>query len=183
MLGFYLFIMIVIAQRIVEIRIAKRNTEWVKKNGGYEVGADHYKYIVIVHALFFISIIIEVTRTNPTLVSWSLIPFMIFILAQIGRFWALSSLGRFWNTRIMIIPGAKVVAKGPYRFMRHPNYVIVATEIMMLPLIFQAYWTAVIFSLLNALVLSVRIKVEEKALQGVTNYQDVFKSVKRFTPS
>jgi methyltransferase len=83
----------------------------------------------------------------------------------------------------MILPGAKVVAKGPYRYLRHPNYVIVVTELACLPLIFQAYWTAILFTIMNALVLSIRIKVEEKALEDVTNYKDVFKKRKRFVPT
>jgi methyltransferase len=183
MLAIYIFIALVIMQRIVEVMIANGNARWIKSQGGYEVGKEHYKYIVVLHALFFVSLIIEVTVIDSGFVFWTVAPLIIFLLAQFGRVWALSALGRFWNTRIMILPGAKVVAKGPYRYLRHPNYVIVVTELACLPLIFQAYWTAILFTIMNALVLSIRIKVEEKALEDVTNYKDVFKKRKRFVPT
>ncbi len=162
--------------------IANRNAKWVKSQGGYEAGKDHYKYIVLLHSLFFISLLIEISITNKGFVLWSIIPLIAFLLAQVGRVWALSSLGRFWNTRIMILPGAKVVAKGPYKYLRHPNYAVVVTELACLPLIFQAYWTALIFTLLNAFILSVRIRVEEKALDEATNYTKAFKNHRRFIP-
>lgn len=171
---FYLFISIIVLQRIIEVIIANRNTKWVEKQGGYEVGKEHYKYIVGLHVLFFLSLIIEVNASPPTFYAWTIIPLVIFILAQFGRAWALSSLGRFWNTRVMILPGSKVVVKGPYRYFRHPNYIIVAIEILTLPIIFQAYWTAVTFTILNACVLSVRIKAEEAALKEVTDYEKAF---------
>lgn len=164
MIGVYVFISIVIFQRVVEIIIANRNAKWIKGKGGYEVGRDHYKYIVLLHTFFFMSLLMEVSLSKPSFTSWFIALFAIFLLAQIGRVWALTSLGSFWNTRIMVLPGAKVIAKGPYRYMRHPNYVIVTIELLLLPLMFQAYWTAFIFSVLNACILSVRIKIEEQAL-------------------
>ncbi|WP_332691903.1 isoprenylcysteine carboxyl methyltransferase family protein [Halalkalibacter lacteus] len=183
MFAIYLFIVLVITQRIVEVIIANRNARWIKSQGGYEAGKDHYKYIVALHALFFISLLIEVTVIDSHFVFWAVAPLCMFLLAQIGRVWTLSALGRFWNTRIMILPGAKVAAKGPYRYLRHPNYVIVVTELACLPLIFQAYWTAILFTMMNGLVLSIRIKVEEKALENATNYKDVFKKRRRFVPT
>ncbi|MBP3952589.1 isoprenylcysteine carboxyl methyltransferase family protein [Bacillus suaedae] len=182
MIAIYIFITIVIAQRMAEVMIANRNAKWIVSQGGYEVGRDHYKYIVMVHSLFFIALLIEVSLSRNTATTWAIAPLIVFLIAQVGRVWALSSLGRFWNTRIMILPGAKVIAKGPYRFLRHPNYVIVITELAVLPLIFQAYWTAIIFTVINALILSVRIKKEEQALQEVTNYDAIFEKKKRFIP-
>jgi methyltransferase len=179
----YIFIGFVIIQRLVEVVIANQNAKWMKKQGGYEAGREHYKYIFVLHAFFFVALLIEVFSVQAGGVKWSLIPLVVFLIAQIGRVWALSSLGRFWNTRIMILPGAKVVAKGPYRFMRHPNYVIVTLELFALPLIFQAYWTAIVFSLLNAVILRVRIKEEERALKEATDYEEVFKEKGRFIPS
>ena len=179
----YLFIGIVIVQRMIEMVIANRNAKWIKAHGGFEAGRSHYKNIVALHAFFFLSLLIEVTLSNAAFSYISLVPLSLFLLAQFGRMWALSSLGRFWNTRIMIIPGAKVVAKGPYRYMRHPNYVIVIIEIAMLPLVFQAYMTAILFTILNALVLKKRIRIEEKALEDATNYKEVFKKQRRFMPS
>lgn len=183
MIGIYIFIGIVIVQRLVEMVIAKRNATWIKKQGGYEVGQSHYKFIVLLHMFFFLSLLIEISLSNRPFTMWAIIPLVIFLLAQFGRVWALFSLGPFWNTRIMVLPGAKVVAKGPYRYLRHPNYFIVITEIAMLPLIFQAYWTAIVFSVLNAIVLSVRIKVEEHALKETTNYNEVFERRSRFIPT
>ncbi|GAE27539.1 alkylpyrone O-methyltransferase [Halalkalibacter wakoensis JCM 9140] len=183
MLAIYVFILLVIVQRLVEVKIANRNANWIKSQGGYEVGKEHYKYIVALHALFFVSLLIEVSVIDRSFVLWSIVPLIVFFLAQLGRIWALSSLGRFWNTRIMVLPGAKVVAKGPYRYLRHPNYAIVVTELACLPLIFQAYWTAIVFTIANAFILSVRIKVEEQALEHATNYQEVFDKRKRFMPS
>ncbi|MCL7747618.1 isoprenylcysteine carboxyl methyltransferase family protein [Halalkalibacter alkaliphilus] len=183
MLAIYVFILVVVVQRVVEVVIANRNAKWIKSQGGYEVGKDHYKQIVALHTMFFVSLLIEVSVIDRSFVLWSVIPLLVFLLAQMGRVWALSSLGRFWNTRIMVLPGAKVIAKGPYRYLRHPNYVIVVTEIACLPLIFQAYWTAIAFTIINAFVLSVRIKMEEAALEEATNYQEVFEKHKRFIPS
>ena len=174
MIGFYVFIAIVVSQRAYELMIANKNAQLLKREGGYEVGAEHYKYIVALHVLFFIALISEVTITRPSFASWVILPFFAFLLAQIGRIWVISSLGKYWNTRIIVVPGANVVNTGPYRYFRHPNYAIVMTEIVMLPLMFQAYWTALTFTVLNALLLSYRIKVEEQALKEVTNYNEVF---------
>ncbi|NEU31654.1 isoprenylcysteine carboxyl methyltransferase [bacterium LRH843] len=182
MAGFYLFIILVIAQRVFEIIIANRNALWIKRQGGYEAGKEHYKLIIATHSLFFLALIVEVTFRYNDALKWSILPLILFLLAQVGRAWALSSLGRFWNTRIMILPGAKIIAKGPYRYVRHPNYVIVVTEIAMLPLIFHAYFTAVVFTILNAFVLSIRIKAEEEALKKVTNYEQIFAQRNRFMP-
>jgi methyltransferase len=179
----YIMISIVIIQRLVEMKIANKNASWIKRRGGYEVGRTHYKYIIAVHTFFFLVLFIEIYVMGLSISTWSILPFAVFLIAQLGRVWALSSLGRFWNTRIMILPGAKVVAKGPYRYMRHPNYVIVVTEIVALPLIFQAYVTAILFTILNAIVLYVRIKAEEEALEAVTDYKEIFHRRHRFVPS
>ncbi|WP_216830189.1 isoprenylcysteine carboxyl methyltransferase family protein [Alkalihalobacterium elongatum] len=180
---FFIILFVVITQRLVELLIAKSNEKWMRNRGAYEVGQAQYKYIVLVHVFFFISLISEVVFLQKTLASWWWVPFAFFIIAQSMRVWSLSSLGRFWNTKIIILPGANVVAKGPYKFMRHPNYVIVSVEILMLPLIFQAYATAIFFTIANALVLSVRICQEEAALQEATDYQEKFSSRFRFFPT
>ena len=179
---FPILLTIVIIQRLAELWIARRNENWIIKQGGFEIGGNHYKYIVGMHTLFFISLIGEVVYFDRNLSTWWWIPFSFFVAAQFLRVWSISSLGYFWNTKIMILPGADVVAKGPYKFMRHPNYVIVATEILVLPLIFQAYATAVIFTILNIAILSVRIRIEEWALSESTNYEEHFKWRSRFIP-
>ncbi|RKJ60500.1 isoprenylcysteine carboxyl methyltransferase, partial [Butyricicoccus sp. 1XD8-22] len=97
------------------------------------------------------------------------------IFVQLMRIWCLMSLGIFWNTKIIILPGANIVKNGPYLFMRHPNYLVVCSEILVLPLMFNAYFTAILFTLLNFLMLSVRIPTEERALIEATNYSEQFK--------
>jgi methyltransferase len=179
---FTILLFLIIIQRIVELWIAKQNEEWMKEKGAYEVGRSHYKYIVILHVMFFVSLIVEVQTMQSGMVSWWIIPFLFFIMAQALRIWSIFSLGRYWNTRIIILPGIEVVAKGPYRFSRHPNYFIVITEIIVIPLIFQAYVTAVLFTLLNAWILSIRIPMEEKALVEATNYKEVFNQRSRLIP-
>jgi methyltransferase len=173
---------LLVVQRVVELWIARKNERLMKDKGAYEVGRSHYKYIVALHVLFFVSLFIEVHTVQRDVASWWFIPFASFIVAQCLRVWSIISLGYFWNTRIIILPGVNVVAKGPYRFMRHPNYVIVITEILVIPLIFQAYLTAILFTLLNAIVLSIRIPIEERALMEVTNYRDIFTEKSRFIP-
>jgi methyltransferase len=172
---FSILLAILIIQRLTELWIARKNEAWMREHGAYEVGKSHYKYIVAVHVMFFVSLLLEVQYTDRGIAEWWMIPFFFFIVAQILRVWSITSLGRYWNTRIIILPGINVVSKGPYRFLRHPNYLIVATEILVIPLIFQAYFTAILFTLLNALVLSIRIPIEEKALKEATNYEVLFK--------
>lgn len=171
---FYIVITIVIAQRLVELIIANRNEKWMRSQGAFEAGAGHYPIMVSMHMAFFISLILEVLVIDRPLSSLWIPLLVLFLMAQIARFWCLTSLGRFWNTKIIILPGADVVRKGPYQFIRHPNYVIVATELLVLPLMFSAYFTAIVFSLLNLWMLSVRIPIEEKALKEVTNYKEEF---------
>jgi methyltransferase len=172
---FYIIIAIVIIQRLVELIIAKRNEKWMRSQGAFEAGAVHYPIMVTMHIAFFISLLIEVLVINKPLSPFWIPLLSIFLIAQIARVWCLTSLGKFWNTKIIILPGADVVKKGPYKFIRHPNYVIVATELLVLPLIFSAYFTAIVFSLLNLWMLSVRIPVEERELIEVTNYREEFK--------
>lgn len=146
----------------------------MRSQGAFEAGAKHYPVMVAMHVMFFISLVVEVLLVNRPLSPIWIILLVIFLMAQALRVWCLTSLGKFWNTRIIILPGANVVKKGPYAFMRHPNYVIVTTELLVLPLIFSAYFTAILFTILNIWMLSVRIPVEEKALKQATNYKEQF---------
>jgi methyltransferase len=173
-LRFFIVIYIcVIIQRLLELRLAKRNERALRAKGAIEYGAEHYKWIVLLHSMFLASLGVEVAIRRPPLEPWDVAPLTIFILCQICRIWVLASLGSYWNTKIMVLPGAEVIIKGPYRYVKHPNYLIVALEILVLPLIFQAYFTAFVFSLLNAfLLLGVRIPTEERALKDRTNYND-----------
>ncbi|WP_018395372.1 isoprenylcysteine carboxylmethyltransferase family protein [Bacillus sp. 37MA] len=173
----FLFVITVVClQRLVELVVAKRNEKWMRERGAYEVGGGHYPLIVSLHVGFFVSLAAEVILLERSISEWWPVWMSLFLLAQAGRVWSLASLGRFWNTKIIILPGAHVVKRGPYQWIRHPNYTIVAAEILVLPLLFQAYYTAIIFSVLNMMVLSIRIKVEEKALIEATDYNKVFKT-------
>jgi methyltransferase len=173
-LVFSIVISIVILQRLVELVVAKRNEKWMRGQGAFEAGAAHYPVMVSMHIAFFFSLIAEVLLFDKSLSSVWILFLIIFLVTQLARIWCLTSLGKFWNTKIIILPGANVVQKGPYKWIRHPNYVIVATELLVLPLMFSAYFTAIIFSFLNVWMLSVRIPAEEKALKEATNYKEKF---------
>lgn len=176
----YLLIVLVILQRIAEVGVAKSNERWMKQRGAFEAGESHYPVMVALHSCFFVALLLEVTLKDSSWTMWSLLPLAIFLVAQVIRVWALLTLGRFWNTKIIVLPGAEPVKSGPYRWIRHPNYVVVIIEILFLPLIFQAYVTAIVFSLLNAAMLLVRIKAEEEALDRNGKYSEKFEQVSRF---
>ncbi len=173
-----------IAQRLFELKLAEKNARWMKRQGGFEAGREHYPYIVGLHVLFFLAIPSEVywlDRVPPAVWPYLLIAFLI---VQGLRVWCIRSLGRYWNTRIWIVPGHTPQVRGPYRYLRHPNYAVVLAEFILFPSLFGAYITAVAGTLLNALLLLfVRIPVEEKALQEATPYEDRMGKKKRFFPS
>ena len=153
-------------ERVLELVISKRNAAWSFSNGGVEYGADHYKWMVLMHTCFLISMLLEFFFFGSQLpVEIQVFAMVIAIFCQVLRWWIISTLGYQWNTRVIIVPGLKRVVKGPYRFMNHPNYVVVALETVALPMIFGAWRTACLFSVLNALMMVVRIRVENKALQ------------------
>ncbi len=172
---FTIILSFVILQRLIEVVIAKRNEKRMLAKGAYEVGASHYPIMITLHVSFFLSLLLEVLLVERGLSPIFPYLFGLFVLVQGMRVWCLMSLGQFWNTKIIILPGAKVVAKGPYSFIRHPNYVVVCAEILLLPLMFQAYFTAILFTLLNFAMLSVRIPTEEKALMEATDYNQTMK--------
>ncbi|PLS16295.1 hypothetical protein CVD28_17625 [Bacillus sp. M6-12] len=169
-------IAIVCLQRFAELFIAKRNEKWMKQQGAIEFGTSHYRWMVAMHIGYFLSLIMEVSYLDTDLSPiWGLW-LAIFLAAQAGRVWALSSLGRYWNTKIIVLPGANVVIKGPYKFIKHPNYLIVATEIIVMALLFNAFITAVLFTCLNIMMMRVRIPEEERALKSLTDYSTAFKA-------
>jgi methyltransferase len=176
---FSLFLSFVIFQRVCELAIAKRNERWMKKQGGLEFGKTHYVFIVAVHTLFFISLCLEVLVQKKEVSPYWPVFVSLFLVTQIGRVWALSSLGKYWNTKIIVVPQATVIRKGPYKYLKHPNYLIVTLEFLVIPLLFQAYGTLIAFSLLNALILMIRIPAEERALCKHTKYSDAFHKTSR----
>jgi len=153
-------LLLVTAQRLGELVLANRNTRALKAAGAREFGARHYPLIVALHAAWLIGLW-WLAWERP--VQWSWIA--VFVVLQALRVWVIASLGHRWTTRIIVPPGAPMVRWGPYRFLPHPNYLVVVGEIAVLPLVFGLPMFAVVFSLLNAAVLTLRIRAENRALR------------------
>ncbi len=153
-------LVLVALQRVGELWYASRNTRALRARGGIEYGERHYPLIVLVHTSWLIAIAISV-RHDPSIRAF---PLLLFALLQVLRVWVLVALGPYWTTRVITIPGAPLVHRGPYRFLSHPNYVVVIGEIALLPLVFGQVANAVVFSVLNGALLAWRIHVEDAAL-------------------
>ncbi|MBS0275306.1 MAG: hypothetical protein JSR55_13185 [Proteobacteria bacterium] len=147
-------------QRLAELPHAERNTRALMARGAVEIGREHYPWLVALHAAWLIAIFLALP--SPPIIH--AIPLIVYIVLQVLRVWTLISLGPYWTTRIITLPDVPLVKRGPYRFMRHPNYAIVAGEIAALPLVFGEWHVALIFSVLNGIVLFFRIREEERAL-------------------
>ena len=152
----------VTAQRLVELPIAKANTRRLIAAGGHEVAPGHYPFIVALHAAWLISLWWFALGRSIDL---NLL--ILFGFVELARIWVLRSLGNRWTTRIIIVPGEQLVARGPYRFISHPNYAVVVAEIALLPLVFGLWQIAITFSLLNLVILSIRIRAENDALESL----------------
>lgn len=150
-------------QRLTELPIARANTERLLAAGGHEVAPGHYPLIVAVH-VGWLAALWWFALGRPI----SIPLLLLFGLVEIARIWVLRSLGDRWTTRIIVVPGERLVARGPYRLVSHPNYVVVAAEIALLPLAFGLWQVALLFSLLNAAVLTIRIRAENAALGRLT---------------
>ena len=156
----YAIVVLVALQRLIELRYAERNTKALLARGGTEIGRAHYPLIVALHAAWLLAVVLALP-SEPIIV-WPWIA--AFVLLQAGRVWVIASLGPYWTTRIITLKDAPLVRRGPYRFVRHPNYLVVAAEIAVLPLAFEEVWVAAVFSVLNAAALAWRIREEEAAL-------------------
>ena len=130
-----------------------------------ERGAGHYPAMVALHALWLVCTLVEGISRGPQFPAWWPLPLAAFVLVQPLRYWAILALGDNWNTRVLVVPGARLVRRGPYRYIPHPNYVVVAVEILAFPLVFGAWATALVFSALNAALLLVRVREEDRALR------------------
>jgi methyltransferase len=152
---------LVTAERIAELFLARRNTAALLAKGAVEIAPRHYQAIVLMHALWLASLWIfgAARMINP---SW----LAVFLSLQVLRIWILKTLGPRWTTRIIVLPGAPLVTNGPYRFLSHPNYLVVIGEIAVLPLCLGLPWVALLFSGANAILLSIRIRAETIALSG-----------------
>lgn len=153
--------LLVALQRLCELAYARRNARRLLDAGGIEHGAGQHALLVLLHAAWLASVFLLVPADAP--IRWWLVA--IYGLLQVARLWVIVSLGQYWTTRVITLPDAPLVRRGPYRRVRHPNYLIVVGEIAVLPLIFGAWQIALAFSLVNAILLAWRITVEEGALR------------------
>ena len=161
-MAFPLFISFIILLRIGELILAKRNEKWLLRHGAVEYGKQHYPYIVALHVAFLVSLLLEYYTQQAHVYSTFLIVVYFVLLAF--KTWVILSLGKFWNTKIFHIANMPLVQKGPYKYFKHPNYLVVIAEIAIIPLAFHLYYTAVIFTLLNMAMLFVRVREENKAM-------------------
>ncbi len=160
MSALYALVGFIVAQRLAELAYSARNERRLKARGACEAGAGHYPLIVALHAAWLLALVLTVPPATP-----ANLPLLgVFAALQAVRVWAIASLGERWTTRVIVLPGAPLVAKGPYRYLRHPNYAVVCGEIAVVPLMFGAWQVAAVFSVLNLALLRHRVRVEEAAL-------------------
>ena len=146
-------------QRIAELALSQRNTRRLLARGAYEVAPEHYPFLVLLHSSWLA--VLWFFGPGPPI---HLVPLALFLILQLARVWVIATLGERWTTRIIILPGAPLITSGPYRWVNHPNYLIVIGEFAVLPLVFGLPAVAIVFSLLNAAILFVRIRAENRAL-------------------
>lgn len=159
---FIVFVLFLIFQRLAELYVSSKNEKWLLKNGAVEYGKEHYPFMVAMHTLFIISVIAEYIWRDGSVVNYALI--ILFFVLIVIKVIVISTLGHYWNTKIYKVPGTRPVATGIYKYIKHPNYIIVICEIVIIPLAFGLYYTAIVFSLLNAWMLYVRINKENEVL-------------------
>jgi methyltransferase len=162
---YYLLIVAIGIERLIELIISKRNAQWAFAQGGKEFGHNHYPVMVTLHIALLLGCVVEVWalhRPFIALLGWPMLALV--ALSQALRWWCVTTLGRRWNTLVIVVPQAPLVRRGPYRWLHHPNYVAVVAEGVALPLVHTAWLTAACFTLANALLLTVRIRVENEAL-------------------
>ena len=162
---YYLLILAISVERLVELIVSKRNARWAFAQGGKEFGRRHYPVMVTLHTALLLGCIVEVWALHRPFIAWLGWPMLALVaLSQALRWWCVTTLGRRWNTLVIVMPQAPLVRRGPYRWLHHPNYVAVVAEGVALPLVHTAWLTAACFTLANTLLLAVRIKVENAAL-------------------
>ena len=164
--GWYaVLVLLVVVIRFVELGVARRNLAWARARGGVETGGVHYPAMVALHTALLAGCLLEVLAADRPFLPWLGWPMLVLLAgAHALRWWCIRTLGPQWNTRVVRVPGMPLVTGGPYRWFRHPNYVAVVVEGVALPLVHTAWVTAVAFTVLNAVLLRVRLRVEEEAL-------------------
>ena len=168
LVAFTVLVALVGLERLAELVVSKRNAAWSMERGGVETGLGHYPFMVVLHTGLLVGALVEawVRRPEvPAALAWSMTGLV--LASQALRWWCITTLGRRWNTRVIIVPGLPPVRSGPYRLLRHPNYVAVVVEGFALPLVHAAWITALVFSVANAFLLRVRIRTEDAALAAL----------------
>jgi methyltransferase len=163
--AFTVLVALVGLERVAELVVSTRNAAWSLARGGRETGRGHYPVMVVLHTGFLVAMLVEAWLRRPTVpaaLAWSMLALVLG--AQALRWWCIATLGHRWNTRVIVVPGLAPVTGGPYRLLRHPNYVAVVVEGVALPLVHAAWVTALVFTVANAALLAVRIRVEDAAL-------------------
>ena len=169
MTAYALLVVAVGVERLAELMVSTRNARWAFAQGGAEFGRGHYPVMAAMHTALLVACIAEVAVADRPFLPWLGWPMLALVAAsQALRWWCVATLGRQWNTRVIVVPGLPLVSAGPYRWLRHPNYLAVVVEVAALPLVHTAWVTAVVFTAANAAVLAVRIPAEERALATVS---------------
>ena len=154
-------------ERVAELVVSRRNAAWAFSRGGVESGQGHFPAMVVLHSALLVGAVAEVWLADRPFLPWLGWPALALALAAQGlRWWCIATLGPRWNTRVIVVPGLPLVTGGPYRWLAHPNYVAVVIEGVVLPLVHTAWLTAVVFTVLNAALLTVRLRVEGRALRA-----------------
>jgi methyltransferase len=162
---FTVLVVLVALERLVELAVSKRNLRWSKEHGGVEYGHSHYPYMVALHVFLLVGCLVEVwVWQKPLIPALSIAMLVLVIASQALRWWCIATLGKRWNTLVVIVPGMPRVTGGPYRWLSHPNYVAVVIEGIALPMVGFAWVTALVFTILNIPLLAVRLRVENAAL-------------------
>jgi methyltransferase len=161
-------VLLVGLERLAELVVSRRNAAWSFARGGEESGRGHFPVMVVLHTGLLAGALVEVAIADRPFLPLLGIPMLLLVIAsQALRWWCIATLGRQWNTRVIIVPGLPRITGGPYRWLRHPNYLAVVVEGVALPLVHSAWVTAIVFTLLNIPLLAVRLRAEERALAGL----------------
>jgi methyltransferase len=181
----YLSLVVAVAlERLIELAITRRNLAWARQHRAREHGRDHYAWMVATHASFLVACPAEVIALDRPFLPLLGVPMLVLLAGAMAlRYWAIATLGRRWTTRVLVVPGLPVVTGGPYRWLRHPNYLAVMIEVAALPLVHSAWLTAVVWSAANALVLRARIRSEEAALRRDSDYDRAMAGRRALVPS
>jgi methyltransferase len=182
--AYALFILALALERCFELWLSRRNSAWARQHGAVEYGAGHLRGMKALHAALFVGCIAEVWGLDRPFVPALGVGCLLVALAAQGlRYWTIATLGRRWNVAVLVLPGVPAVSSGPFRFVRHPNYLAVVAEGLAVPLMHSAFITAGVFSVLNALLLAVRIDCEERALAQHCGYSERFAQRPRLWPA